>query len=383
MTARTDPRDGRPLRDLPTPTDRGDDPMAITIAVLPGDGIGPETVQMALRVLEAAGSAFDVAFETEEHLFGGTAIDATGEPLPASTLAACRAADAVLKGAVGGPRWDTGAVRPEQGLLGLREGLGVFANVRPIRRWTRRTTSPLRPELAEGVDLVMVRELTGGLYFGARELSDERAYDTCMYTRAEVERIARQAFELARSRRGQLCSVDKANVLDSSKLWRRVVEQVAVDYPDVRLSHQLVDSMAMKLVEAPAAYDVVVTENMFGDILSDLAASVAGGIGLAPSASVGGDGPGLYEAIHGSAPDIAGTGRANPSATILSAAMLLRDAGHPAAAAAIEEAVTTTLDEGPVTPDLGGTATTDELGAAIAERVSRIGASHRRHEVTT
>jgi 3-isopropylmalate dehydrogenase len=264
--------------------------MPITIAVLPGDGIGPETVREALRVLDAAAAAFDIAVRTSQHLFGGAAIDASGEPLPAATLAACRAADAVLKGAVGGPRWDTGAVRPEQGLLGLREGLGVFANIRPIRRFTRRTSSPLRPELAEGIDFVVVRELTGGLYFGARELSDDRAFDTCLYTRAEVERIARRAFELARSRRGLLCSVDKANILDTSKLWRRVVEEVARDYPDVQLSHQLVDSMAMKLVEAPAAYDVVVTENMFGDILSDLAASVAGGIGLAPSASVGGDG---------------------------------------------------------------------------------------------
>ena len=356
--------------------------MPITIAVLPGDGIGPETVREAVRVLAAAGTAFDVTFETTEHPFGGAAIDAVGEPLPAATLAACRAADAVLKGAVGGPRWDTGTVRPEQGLLALRAGLGVFANVRPIRRWTRRTTSPLRPELTEGIDLVVVRELTGGLYFGARELREDRAYDTCLYTRVEVERIARRAFELARGRRGLLCSVDKANVLDSSKLWRRVVDEVSADYPDVHLSHQLVDSMAMKLVEAPADYDVVVTENMFGDILSDLAASVAGGIGLAPSASVGGDGPGLYEAIHGSAPDIAGTGRANPAATILSAAMLLRDAGHARAAGAIEAAVTATLDEGPATPDLGGTATTEQLGAAIAERVSRIGASHERHEVT-
>ena len=344
--------------------------MTLQLAVLPGDGIGPETVRETLRVLEAASSTFGFALDVVELPFGGAAIDAHGDPFPPETRRALRGVDAVLKGAVGGPRWDSGDVRPEQGLLALRAELGVFANLRPIRRWTRRTSSPLRPELAEGIDFVVVRELTGGLYFGDRSLSDDRAHDTCAYTRDEVERVARRAFELARSRRRLLCSVDKANVLDSSKLWRRVVTEVGRDYPDVDLHHQLVDSMAMKLVEQPAAYDVVVTENMFGDILSDLAASVAGGIGLAPSASVGGDGPGLYEAIHGSAPDIAGTGRANPAATILSAAMLLRDHGLGEAAAALESAVVQTLDEGPVTPDLGGTATTADLGAAVAARLS-------------
>jgi 3-isopropylmalate dehydrogenase len=348
------------------------------IAILPGDGIGPETVAEAVRVLEAAASAFDIAYELVELPFGGAAIDAAGEPLPAGTRAGVLAADAVLKGAIGGPQWDGARVRPEEGLLRLRAELRVFANVRPIRRWTTRTSSPLRPELAEGIDLVFVRELTGGLYFGARELTDDRAFDTCIYTRAEVERVAHRAFALARERRGVLCSVDKANVLDSSRLWRRVVTEVAADYPDVELSHQLVDSMAMKLVEQPAAYDVVVTENMFGDILSDLAASVGGGIGLAPSSSLGAGRPGLFEAIHGSAPDIAGTGRANPAATILSLAMLLRDLGEHAAAAAIERAVTTILDAGPVTPDLGGDATTQELGSAIARAVAQTP-----HEVLT
>ena len=340
------------------------------IAILPGDGIGPETVAEAVKVLEAAAEAHGFAYDVVTLPFGGAAIDATGDPLPAETRAGIQGADAVLKGAIGGPRWDAAPVRPEQGLLKLRAELGVFANVRPIRRWTQLTSSPLRPELAEGIDMVIVRELTGGLYFGAKELGPDRAFDTCIYTRSEIERVTHRAFELAQGRRGRVCSVDKANVLDSSKLWRRVVEEVAAAYPDVELTHQLVDSMAMKLVDQPAVYDVVVTENMFGDILSDLAAAVGGGIGLAPSSSLGAGRPGLYEAIHGSAPDIAGTGRANPAATILSLAMLLRDLGETAAAANIEQAVTTTLDAGPVTPDLGGTATTQELGSAIARAVA-------------
>jgi 3-isopropylmalate dehydrogenase len=345
--------------------------MTYKIAVLPGDGIGPETVAATLGVLDAAASAFGFTYDVERHAFGGNAIDSDGDPFPASTRAAVKAADAVLKGAIGGPKWDTGAVRPEMGLLALRAHLDVFTNVRPVRRWTRRTSSPLKPELAEGIDLVILRELTGGLYFGPKELDADHGLDTCAYTRPEVERIARRGFELARSRSGRLCSVDKMNVLSSSKLWRAVVLDVAADYPDVELSHQLVDSMAMKLVEHPAAYDVIVTENMFGDILSDLAASVGGGIGLAPSSSVSDDGPGLYEAIHGSAPDIAGTGTANPTATILSAAMMLRDLGQPAAAAAIEATIIRLLDEGPVTPDLGGSATTEEFGAAVAAAVLR------------
>jgi 3-isopropylmalate dehydrogenase len=344
--------------------------MIYRLAILPGDGIGPETVAATMGVLTAAAAGFGFAFEAAELPFGGNAIDACGDPFPPATRAGVRGADAVLKGAVGGPRWDAGTVRPEQGLLALRAELEVFANIRPVRRWTRRTSSPLRPELARGVDLVIVRELTGGLYFGDRALADDAAHDTCSYTRAEIERVARRAFELARSRRGRLCSVDKANVLDSSKLWRRVVSDVADDYPDVELTHQLVDSMAMKLVEGPAAYDVVLTENLFGDILSDLAAAVGGGIGLAPSASLGAGRPGLFEAIHGSAPDIAGTGRANPAATILSAAMMLRELGEADAADAVEAAVAAALDAGPVTPDLGGDATTAELGASIARALT-------------
>jgi 3-isopropylmalate dehydrogenase len=350
--------------------------MTLNITILPGDGIGPETIREALRVLDAAAGAYGFEYEAQTYAFGGNAINSDNDPYPPQTRAACAASDAVLKGAIGGPQWDAGAVRPEHGLLALRKHLGVFANLRPVRRWTKRTTSPLRADLAEGIDLVILRELTGGLYFGTKELRDDYAYDTCAYTRVEVERVAHRAFGLAGSRRGQVCSVDKQNVLDSSKLWRRVVSDVAADYPDVALTHQLVDSMAMKLVEQPAAYDVIVTENMFGDILSDLAASVGGGIGLAPSSSLGESRPGLYEAVHGSAPDIAGTGKANPTATILSSAMMLRDLGQPAAADAIERVVIRILDEGPVTPDLGGSATCEQFGRVIADAV-------RHSEVTT
>jgi 3-isopropylmalate dehydrogenase len=238
--------------------------------------------------------------------------------------------------------------------------------------WTKKLASPLRPELVDGLDMIIIRELTGGLYFGPKELTAETGMDTCRYSVEEVERVARYAFDLARTRRGKVCSVDKQNVLSSSKLWRQVVvERVAPDYPDVELSHQLVDSMAMKLIEQPLAYDVIVTENMFGDILSDLAASVSGGIGLAPSSSLGAARPGLYEAIHGSAPDIAGKGIANPTAMILTVAMMLRDLDQPAAAAAIEAAAIHCLEHGPTTPDLGGTATTDEVGSAIADLLAK------------
>ena len=341
------------------------------IAVLPGDGIGPETTRVALAVLAAAADAHGFAVETTEYPFGGNAIDSHGDPFPAETRAALPAADAVLKGAVGGPKWDTGAIRPEQGLLALRAELAAFANIRPIRMWTSKLESPLRPELVAGLDMIIIRELTGGLYFGPKELDADHGLDTCAYTAAEVERVVRYAFDLARTRRGKVCSVDKQNVLSSSKLWRQVVlERVAPDYPDVELSHQLVDSMAMKLIEQPLAYDVIVTENMFGDILSDLAASVSGGIGLAPSASLGESRPGLYEAIHGSAPDIAGQGIANPTAMVLTVAMMLRDLGQRAAADAIEAAAIHCLEHGPTTPDLGGSATTDEVGDAIAAIVA-------------
>ena len=342
------------------------------IAVLPGDGIGPETTRVALAVLHAAGEAHGFTAECTEYPFGGNAIDSHGDPFPAETRAALPQADAVLKGAVGGPKWDTGEIRPEQGLLALRAELKAFANVRPIRMWTDKLVSPLRPELVDGLDMIIIRELTGGLYFGPKELTAETGMDTCRYSVEEVERVARYAFDLARTRRGKVCSVDKQNVLSSSKLWRQVViERVAPDYPDVELSHQLVDSMAMKLIEQPLAYDVIVTENMFGDILSDLAASISGGIGLAPSSSLGSTRPGLYEAIHGSAPDIAGKGIANPTAMILTVAMMLRDLEQRAAADAVEAAAIHCLEHGPQTPDLGGTATTDEVGAAIAALVAK------------
>ncbi len=340
------------------------------IAVLPGDGIGPETTRVALAVLAAAGDAYGFSAETSEYPFGGNAIDSHNDPFPAETRVAIKQADAVLKGAVGGPLWDAGEIRPEQGLLALRTELGVYANIRPIRRWTKKLASPLRDELIEDLDMIIIRELTGGLYFGPKELTATTGMDTCRYSVEEVERVARYAFELARTRRGKVCSVDKQNVLSSSKLWRSVVvERVAPDYPDVELSHQLVDSMAMKLIEQPMAYDVIVTENMFGDILSDLAASLTGGIGLAPSSSLGASRPGLYEAIHGSAPDIAGKGIANPTAMVLTLAMMLRDLDQVEAANAVEHAAIYCLEHGPTTPDLGGSASTDEVGAAIAALV--------------
>ncbi len=318
--------------------------MSSLIACLPGDGIGPEVLEQAVRVLEAL--RVDVELVTLP--FGGAAIDKTGEPLPAATLEACRAADAVLLGAVGGPKWDGGGPRPEAGLLGLRKALDVYANLRPAG------------------DVLIVRELVGGLYFGARGTrEDGTVFDTCEYTPAQVERIARRGFELAQSRRGSLVSVDKANVLDTSRLWRRVVTELAAGYPDVQLRHALVDSFAMELVGPLDAFDVVVTENMFGDILSDLAAAVTGGLGLAASASLGDAGPGIFEPVHGSAPDIAGTGRANPTAMLRSLALLLEHAlGRADLAAALAAAVDEALVSHP-TPDQGGAATTGEFGDAV------------------
>jgi len=331
--------------------------MSEVIACLPGDGIGPEVLEQALRVL----AALPVDVETIELPFGGAAIDAAGEPLPQPTLDACRSAQAVLLGAVGGPRWDGAAVRPEAGLLGLRQALDVYANLRPAKQGE--------------VDLVVVRELVGGLYFGARGVRDDgTVFDTCEYDRTQVERIVRRGFELASRRSRRLVSVDKANVLDTSRLWRRVATEVASDYPDVELRHALVDSFAMELVQTPESIDVVVTENMFGDILSDVAAAVTGGLGLAASASLGDAGPGIFEPVHGSAPDIAGTGAANPAAMLRSLALMLEHGlGRPDLAAALVAAVDSALTTVP-TPDLGGTATTGEFGdaviAALADVVS-------------
>ncbi|HEY4016560.1 MAG TPA: 3-isopropylmalate dehydrogenase [Polyangiaceae bacterium] len=343
------------------------------IAVLPGDGIGPEITTEATRVLGAAARRAGLSLELATAPMGGCAIDQTGAPLPPSTLDLCLRSDAVLLGAVGGPKWETleGKLRPEAGLLGLRKGLGTFANLRPVAPHPRMIErAPLRPELLEGVDLVVVRELTGGIYFGVRGREKDKAFDTCTYTTAEVERVVRLAFTMARGRRKRVTSIDKANVLDTSRLWREVAVRVAADFPDVALSHELVDAAAMRLIQRPADYDVIVTENLFGDILSDEASVLAGSIGMLPSASLGEGRRGLYEPIHGSAPDIAGRGIANPYGTILSVAMLLRySLGAEDAAKSIERAVAEAIDAGVVTADLGGKATTVDCGAAVVERL--------------
>ncbi|HEY8467708.1 MAG TPA: 3-isopropylmalate dehydrogenase [Solirubrobacterales bacterium] len=339
------------------------------IVLLPGDGIGPEIVAAARRVLDAVGE-----FEYEEHPIGGASIDAHNAALTDEVLAACKAADAVLLGAVGGPKWDTtdpNAPRPEQGLLGLRKGLGLYANLRPVRPSPALLdASPLRRDRIEGTDLLVVRELTGGIYFGDKTRTDDSASDLCVYTTEEVERIARVAFEAAQRRRRKVTSVDKANVLETSRFWRETVERVAADYPDVELDHMLVDNAAMQLVANPTRFDVIVTENMFGDILSDEAAMLTGSLGMLPSASLGGDGPGLFEPVHGSAPDIAGRGIANPLATFLSVAMLLRDGlGLGDEAASVERAVDAALDSGLRTADLGApegeAATTERMTEAV------------------
>jgi 3-isopropylmalate dehydrogenase len=325
-----------------------------------------------VRVLDAVAPG---EFDYEEHLFGGASIDANGTALSDETLAACRNADAVLLAAVGGPKWDTtdpAAPRPEQGLLGLRKGLGLFANLRPVKPLPALyDASPLKRELIERTDLLVVRELTGGIYFGEKTRTDDSASDECVYTRAEIERIARVAFEAARSR---VTSVDKANVLETSRLWREVVREVhGREFPNIELEHLLVDNAAMRLIAAPRHFDVILTENMFGDILSDEAAMLTGSIGMLPSASLGGGngtGPGLFEPVHGSAPDIAGTGTANPLAMFLSAALMLRHGfGLEAQASTIESAVDRALAEGLRTPDLGGRATTAEATQAVLERL--------------
>jgi 3-isopropylmalate dehydrogenase len=338
--------------------------MARRVILLPGDGIGPEIIAPAVTVLQAVGADFDY----EEHLFGGASIDVHGSALTDQTLDACRRADAVLLAAVGGPKWDTTdpeKPRPEQGLLGLRKGLGLFANLRPVKPLTALyDTSPLKRELIERTDMLVVRELTGGIYFGEKTRTADRASDACVYSREEIERIAHVAFGAARSR---VTSVDKANVLETSRLWREVVRELhGRDYPNVELEHLLVDNAAMRLIAAPRHFDVILTENMFGDILSDEAAMLTGSIGMLPSASLGAGGPGLFEPVHGSAPDIAGTGTANPLAMFLSAALMLRHGfGMEEPAAAVESAVDRALAEGLRTPDLGGTAGTAEATQAV------------------
>jgi 3-isopropylmalate dehydrogenase len=350
-------------------------PTTYRVATIPGDGVGPEVVGAARRVVDAAGDRFGFAIDWSEHVVGGAAIDTYGVAIRDVDLAACGEADAILLGAVGGPKWsDPGAsVRPEQALFALRGGLGLYANLRPVTvQPALAASSPLRPELLAGVDMLIVRELTGGIYFGDRtEASPEpggrSARDTLPYAEHEIARIVRLAFDLARGRRGSVTSVDKANVLATSRLWRRVADEVAVDYPDVGLTHQLVDSCAMLLVRRPADFDVIVTENLFGDILSDEAAVLAGSLGMLPSASLGdrvleNNGLfGLYEPIHGSAPDIAGQDRANPIGTILSSAMLVRHSFMRSdAAAAIEAAVSQAIDDGWRTADLADPAEPDD-----------------------
>ena len=351
------------------------------IVLLAGDGIGPEIVGATRRLLEALGE-----FEFEDQLMGGCSIDAHGTALTDEVLAACRAADAVLLGAVGGPKWDTtdpDAPRPEQGLLGLRKGMGLYANLRPVRPSPALVgASPLRPERIAGTDLLVVRELTGGIYFGDSGREGDSAHDTCEYSAAEIDRIARVGFEAAQrraagsDRKPRVTSVDKANVLETSRLWREVVGRVAPDYPDVALDHLLVDNAAMQLVSRPADFDVIVTENLFGDILSDESAMLTGSLGMLPSASLGADGePGLFEPVHGSAPDIAGQGIANPLATFLSAAMMLRHGLDRADdAALIESAVDAVLDRGLRTPDLAGEGETavgtEEVTEAVLAELS-------------
>ncbi len=343
--------------------------MRAHIVTLPGDGVGPEVTAAAVAVLDAVAAHFDHSFHFEEHLIGGCAIDATGEPLPAASLGACKAADAVLLGAVGGPKWSdpNAPVRPEQGLLALRAALGVYANLRPLQvHPALASLSPLKNEKLKNVDVLFVRELTGGAYFGAKTRTFDTATDECKYTVAEVERVARRAFDLARERRRHVTSVDKANVLETSRLWRSTVQRVAAEYPDVKLEHQLVDSMAMLLLTQPSRYDVVVTENLFGDILTDEAAALAGSLGLLPSASLGEAKAGLYEPIHGSAPDIAGQGVANPTGAILSAALLLRHSlGLEQEATVVEAAVAEVIERGPHTRDIGGQAGTREVLDAV------------------
>lgn len=348
--------------------------MLAKIVVLPGDGIGPEITAVAQDVLSATAKKFGHSFEFEEQLIGGIAIDKTGSALPETTLKACQNAAAVLLGAVGGPKWDspTAKVRPEQGLLAIRKGLGLYANLRPVRGYSELLdASPLKRHLVEGVDLLCVRELTGGVYFGERKEYESTAdssvaYDTMTYSGGEIRRVVQLAFKIAAGRRSKVTSVDKANVLASSRLWRAVATEVGNEHKGIELEHQLVDSCAMRLVTNPGSFDVIVTENMFGDILSDEAAVLTGSLGMLPSASLGEGRMGLYEPIHGSAPDIAGKGIANPVGTVLSAAMLLRHSlGLEQEAQYIEAAVQKTLADGVRGKDIGGDANTAAISAAL------------------
>lgn len=346
--------------------------MTKKIVVLEGDGIGPEIMSSAIAVLQAAVEKTDITFEFTAYPFGGAGIDQAGDPLPQETLVACQEADAILLGAIGGPKWDDAVKRPEQGLLQLRKALNLFANIRPIRVSDALLPfSPLKEKIVSGTDFVVVRELTGGIYFGEpRHLGAEEAYDTSRYQRYEIERIVRAAFDIAQSRQKKLVSVDKANVLAASKLWRKTVNEIASDYPDVTVSHLYVDAAAMLIVQKPTSFDVIVTENLFGDILSDEASVLPGTLGVLPSASHSESGVSLYEPIHGSAPDIAGKNIANPVSMILSAALMLRQSfGFHDIADQIEAACEAVMNAGTVTADLGGTTTTTEFTQAVIEQL--------------
>ena len=350
--------------------------MEAVIALLPGDGIGPEVIAGARQVLERVGSRFGHRFEYREELIGGAAIDATGDPLPSSTIDCCLAADAVLLGAVGGPRWSdpNAPIRPEQGLLKIRSELGVYANIRPVRIYDELSgASPLKAEKLNGVDLIVIRELTGGIYFGKKSRDANSASDLCEYTVPEIERIVRVAARLAGERRGKLCSVDKANVLETSRLWRDVTNRVMADeFPQIELETLLVDAAAMHLLSRPADFDVIVTENMFGDILTDEASMLAGSLGMLPSASLGDSRAGLYEPIHGSAPDIAGQDCANPCAAIASAAMLLRHSLRlETEAAAVETAIAEAIAGGARTPDIAAKGETAMSTSAMTAEIIR------------
>ncbi|HEY1838377.1 MAG TPA: 3-isopropylmalate dehydrogenase [Rhizomicrobium sp.] len=354
------------------------------IVLLPGDGVGREVTTAAKHVMAAAAELFDVDLEFSEELIGGAAIDATGEPLPQRTLDACIASDAAFLGAVGGPKWDGGTRRPEEGLLGIRKALGLFANLRPVKV-TEATLahSPLKPQIVKGVDLLIVRELTGGAYFGEKKRDAKAASDLCVYTVAEIERVARIAFDAAQKRRGYVTSVDKANVMETSRLWRDTVNRIhKAEYPDVALDHMLVDTAAMRLIQKPRDFDVLLTENMFGDILSDEASMLPGSIGLLGSASLGTRQPGLFEPIHGSAPDIAGRDLANPAGAILSAAMLMRyGLDRTQEADAIENAVTQVQKSGRFTADLGGAETCSGMTHAVIDALSRAFWASRHYSV--
>ena len=345
--------------------------MTKKIVALAGDGIGPEIMEAGLEVLETLAEKTGFDYEIDRRPFGGAGIDATGHPLPDETLKVCREADAILLATIGSPQYDSATVRPEQGLLALRKELNLYANIRPVKIFeSLKHLSPLKPERIADVDFVVVRELTGGIYFGDHILEERKARDINDYSYEEVERIIRKAFEIARNRRKIVTSIDKQNVLATSKLWRKVAEKVSQDFPDVTLEHQLVDSAAMLMITNPAKLDVIVTENLFGDILSDESSVLSGTLGVMPSASHSENGPSLYEPIHGSAPDIAGQGIANPISMILSVAMMLRDSfGCYEDAERIERAVEASLAAGILTRDLGGQASTKEMTEAIIARL--------------